>query len=395
MCARATRLTRTHAVSLAILVLSASACSEADSPTGISEIDGHASSHGTYHIPQADRTVVDGKEVVLIGFENDSLDDDVAFTIDPFTDVEGATFGTADYDSVWRACPGRSGCAAFENPPSPTRGATINGVGYAAVVRFDPPVSSVSFLYTAYITNDHTLYAYNSAGHVIASAFAPGNDETTNEEPFHNTWDTVSVEVDSDLIRRIVYSGVGVPALDDLTFTRKASCDDIFAQPTGDPILDRPEVQTALYDALVEGGAFSPDIEARLEEGGWIFERPDGTTYARLTENPAAQSACGLIPGGAFPDNPEDTAIAGYHSHPFSDGDLLPSSSCDLDKPHTYDAFSHGGPSGPDWEGIIKDSGIPHFVIDLDNVYAVQEYVPPSQRASTPAHKWTDSACSS
>jgi len=388
---------RVQSIALVVAAISALSCRDSAPPTGVVEVEGEGFDASGYHLPKAEKQLVNGREVVVIGFENDSIADDASFTISPFVAVEGATFGSDTPDSLWISCPGNDvaspTCAAFENAPSPTRGARSSGFGYDAVLTFDPPVSSVSFRYTAYITNDHTLNAFNASGQLIASSFAPGTDETSDEEPYLNTWGTVSVDVESDLIRKVVYSGVGVPWLDDLTFSRKARCSDIFAEPTGDPILDRPEVQEALYDALVEGGAFSPDIEARLEEGGWIFERPDGTTYARRTEDPLAQTACGMVPGGAFPLDPEDTPIAGYHTHPFSDGDILPSGSCDLNEPHTYDAFRHGGPSYEDWEDLIKESGIPHFVIDLDNVYAVQQYVPESERANTPSHQWTDSTC--
>lgn len=396
--ARRSQSYRRRATSIVVCSAVLFSCSDAESPTDAADtvkLDEMKSVSG-YLLPKAEKTISNGQEVVTIGFEHDEVADDGAFTIDPFGQVEGATFGSIDYDSLWNVCPDANvaspTCGNTANVPSPTHAAIINGFGYSAVIRFDPPVSSVRLLYAAYITNDHTLYAYNSAGQLLASAPAPGN----SGQGYMDTWDTVSVDVGSDLIRKAVYIGVGSPNLDDLTFTRKATCSDIFPGSTGDPVLESPEVQKALFDALVESQAFGPDPAIRLEEGGYIYERPDGSYYGVRTGNPQKQTACTVaILGPTTGEDPADEVRAAYHSHPFSHDDLLPAS-CEYGAGAQYNARGVGGAlsSGEDgdWASVESDQ-IPHYVIDLDNVYRGDPGTPESQRRDAPSWPWDQSNC--
>lgn len=243
-----------------------------------------------YHDPSYTRTTGAVKETVIVNFESTEVGDTTSFRIDPRVPVVGASFGVQDDDSLWIAYPGANyvtlGGAIFADAPSPTHGAQVQRA-WAGEVSFDPPVSEVSFLYTSYITNDHTLYAYNEAGWLVASAAAPGNAEGA----YLNTWDTVGVALASDVIARIRFSGVGNPAIDDFRFVRDLPpaivCDTV---PRGSPSTCR--VRSEVFNDLtgVTGWKSIVDNGSAIDT---IFG-PQDSTWTGTVVHAAIVSAIGL-----------------------------------------------------------------------------------------------------
>jgi hypothetical protein len=80
---------------------------------------------------------------------------------------------------------------------------------------------------------------------------------------------------------------------------------------TGNEILDSPDVQAGLRDIWTRSNPSAPQ-SSRLEQGGWIVQRPDGT-FGMAAFSITAQGPCNI--NGNL--NAPPGAIAFVHTHPF------------------------------------------------------------------------------
>jgi hypothetical protein len=172
----------------------------------------------------------------------------------------------------------------------------------------------------------------------------------------------------------------------------KGICDDIFASATGDSRLDDPVIQEALVTALMLAEWQNPNIELRLEHGGYIYERPDGTRYVRFTPDPLDQTGCGFKPGAPLAEAPADTAVAALHVHPFADGAVLPQN-CNAAPGATHEAQLYGGGSQRDWL-FTDENSLPVYIIDPHNVFRLDQGTSPSNRGANPnVWAWDPAIC--
>jgi len=392
-----------------------------DSPS-IAEVEGTLDHHperpSCHFAPEAIKTIEGEDEVVLIEF---TYGGGATFGGDggdcgenPGSDLQGvllASDGVSYSDSLggdgdFLALSDCSLSEAFGRPcnvPSLPNALWIDALlGFSGYLRFDPPIAEITFRVCS--DQSHGLTAWDSLGNqIVPETVGPSNGTSQDLDLYCDSegWEEFGIQASGYDISRVRLRrwDPGLTYWDDMTFRRASSCQPGLAfpdGPTGDPILDEPAVQNGLYEALEAGNAFDPDKSARVEELGWIFERPDGTVYVKRIP-PLEQTACSNIPSsGAVPDDLGDVAIAGFHTHPFADGDILPTS-CGDKAGYPYDAVTWGGPSYHDWEDIIKELeafDIPYYVIDLDNVYAAPGYLPEEQRAGIPKYSWTeDQSC--
>ena len=172
----------------------------------------------------------------------------------------------------------------------------------------------------------------------------------------------------------------------------KGICDDIFTASTGDARLDDPVVQEALVTALVLSEWTNANTELRLEHGGYIYERTDGTRYVRFTPDPLGQTGCSVKPGPPLEEAPSDTAVAVLHTHPFSHNDVLPQN-CGAPKAGSpYNAQIYGGGSLEDWS-FANSNGVPVYIIDLDQVYRLDHGTTSNWGANQHIWLWDPTIC--
>jgi hypothetical protein len=90
--------------------------------------------------------------------------------------------------------------------------------------------------------------------------------------------------------------------------------------PTGDPLLDDPEVRQGLSQELALSGVGSLPPEERKERAGWIYRRSDRSRFVLNTVDPTA-NACRVrfsAPPTIFGATPE----ALYHTHVTAQGEM-------------------------------------------------------------------------
>jgi len=167
-------------------------------------------------------------------------------------------------------------------------------------------------------------------------------------------------------------------------------CNTMFDNPTGDPVIDDPNVQAGFLDAIQKSGAFDGTPKNnRLEHAGYVYRRPDGSLYTVLNPSPQIQTPCEVTPGPPMPQDPNDEPIAGFHTHPHTPGSQGPS--C-LGIP--YNPFRTGGGSTDDWNNFVEGSPpTTMFVIDKEYVYRNDPGVPTTQRRNAPRHRWNPALC--
>jgi hypothetical protein len=107
---------------------------------------------------------------------------------------------------------------------------------------------------------------------------------------------------------------------------------DVIKCPTGNPVLDEPEVRTGLLDMMkrsnpdsTPGSGIDPadwmNTGYKKERGVWIVKRPDGTYYTIPMGGTSTE--CGIRSATVPTLPPGDSIVAMGHSHPSMPGDSL------------------------------------------------------------------------
>ncbi len=288
---------------------------------------------------------------------------DVSLTMDPY--APGAAFGD------------------FQSGPGTGASSTITIV-------FSKPIMSVTVTVEDPTWAGNVVQAYNADGALVGTATV-----AFNNTPGQNDAQTVTLSGRGIRTLKLVPAANDYVAYSGLTFTPQGFC------PTNDAALDNPAVRQALLAALTASGAFNNDPAARRENGGYIYQRVDGTYDVRTTTPSPTNAAtpCSSTPGGPAPQAGE-TVIGPWHTHPFSDGDVLPSvPGCGTNRRETYayDSDRYGGGSKADWEFIQTEYNgrlLPMFIIDKDEVFRLDAATPELERANNPNRfQWNSGAC--
>ena len=106
---------------------------------------------------------------------------------------------------------------------------------------------------------------------------------------------------------------------------------------------------------------------AQARGGGYVFRDSSGNLVYR-TYFAAGDTPCqaNVTPTGTLPGS----FVAGFHTHPFRHLEET-TGVCSVAQPGVkrfYDAKTHGGPSGPDFERGNSDQ-LPMYILDKDNIY--------------------------
>jgi hypothetical protein len=176
--------------------------------------------------------------------------------------------------------------------------------------------------------------------------------------------------------------------------------------PSNDANLESEAVRDSLMDVLSRS---NPNAApgSRLERGGVIWERQDGTRFATEVGPPwATQSECGYsssVAGMPLPE-PNVVGVAYFHTHPHNTGEPVYQCQAPPGQP-PYSQFpgdgkivptatpnANGGLSNADW--TAANQGFPVYAITKAGmVYRGDPNTPVNQRASNPNKwKWNDPA---
>lgn len=264
-----------------------------------------------------------------------------------------------------------------------------SGASSTITITFSQRVSSVTVTAFDPTFAGNQMQAFDENGGMVGTVAIAGSGV-----PGVNIPQTVTLSGSIRSIRLIPGANDYV-AYGGLTFTLVGNC------PTNDGVLDNPAIRQALKDALTASGAFNSDPAARRENAGWIYQRPDGTYDVRTTSpsptNPA--TPCSSTPGGPQPQAGE-TVVAPFHTHPFSDGDILPGvDGCGRDRrlTYAYDSDRGGGGSPEDWEFIktpLGDRYLPMYIIDKEEVFRLDPNTSQRDRRRNPNRfRWTNPSC--
>ena len=374
-------------------------------------------------VPDAIITTTDSTETILVNFTNE-----VGYSCTTDGSPYGIGFGPFPEHggtTSYRSCFDAEGfCNNVTDVPSPAHWAQPHHAPSQGLIEFDPPVRSIEFSYHGYRPECHydpdcpdTFYAtghLRSANGLIGYQVAAGS-MTTHGFDLPTEWDFVQLSSGADNISWLLIDGYAL--IDDFKVTRgivctesaqaastfdlceppPEPCDSIFEQPTGDPWLDSPLLQEALYDAFVnQSQAYNPYIEQRLETRGYLYERPDGSRYWKHTEVYQKRTGCGAT-GPPAKDDPADIVLVNYHSQPFSHWDTLPQNCGPGLAGQPYDARSYGVFSSTDWLDVVAvdaDFGVTDVVIDYDWVaVADPSLLDTGQFSQTPKYAWNPNLC--
>jgi hypothetical protein len=152
----------------------------------------------------------------------------------------------------------------------------------------------------------------------------------------------------------------------------------------------------------------NPDSSARRERGGAIYRSPIGDTliFKAFPDANATPCQSHILPDQSVPVY---WIVAFVHTHPFHDGDILPTNDPTCTKKagavYAYDAVTTGGPSTDDWNaqnsgeqvpdgpGLGSYHSVPFYVVDADNIYRGDTGTKPSDRWRTPKFKRSTGSC--
>ena len=157
--------------------------------------------------------------------------------------------------------------------------------------------------------------------------------------------------------------------------TRPPSVDSCF---TGDELLDQQAMRDLLADEWNNYAHIDSIPSKRREVRGWLFEDSTGNLIHSLYPDTTAVPPDTLVDTPCFSDGAPTQLpgipLAGAHSHPFAPGDTLPNAACKFNLPtgwfKLYDVAHYGGPSEADINAVNYD-GVPHYIMDKVNIYAV------------------------
>lgn len=140
--------------------------------------------------------------------------------------------------------------------------------------------------------------------------------------------------------------------------------------PTGNPLLDHPNVRKGMKDGWI--GSKTDSLPAqRIERGFYSFRTSAGDTVSLLSPTVTGDTPCSAA---SIPSSIPGVAVLGGHTHPFSIGDTLPASSCNIKlKPGQIAIYGHGygGLSGGDWRRAFNDQ-VPISAFDKDWIYLAE-----------------------
>ncbi len=88
--------------------------------------------------------------------------------------------------------------------------------------------------------------------------------------------------------------------------------------PYANAVLESAEVRAGLADALKRSGIDS-NPHLRVERGGWIYQRPDGSYFTVPYDDPNATSCTMELP--AAPGRPDGIPAGRFHTHPHNQND--------------------------------------------------------------------------
>lgn len=147
--------------------------------------------------------------------------------------------------------------------------------------------------------------------------------------------------------------------------------------PTGDSLLDLPQVQHVLSQAWTDSRPTDP-MANRRERGGWILLDPaTGALTAVPAYDPNATPCTNVAPLPA--GSPPLVIVAQIHTHPFADREPLPANCPQTGRlGFAYDAQKFGGPSKGDWDYVntSPDPSFSVYVEDKNNLYRAVQISP-------------------
>ncbi len=170
---------------------------------------------------------------------------------------------------------------------------------------------------------------------------------------------------------------------------------------TGDSLLDSPDVRAGLLDALK---ASHPDLPpgSRVEVGGLIWRRPDGTFFTSVVPPGPTTTEChfdgNYAEGVLHPPEPGAQAVGKFHTHPSQAKD--PVYGCKSQPGIRFAQFpgdrglvptarpdENGGGSDADWESGTSDAFSLYVINAAGRVYRLDPDVPPDRRTENP-NRW-------
>jgi hypothetical protein len=221
------------------------------------------------------------------------------------------------------------------------------------------------------------VVAYDSLGVQVASVDVP-YDNT----PGQMTVETVTVSAARIRTVFLIPAPADYVAYGGATFVR-APC-----PPTGDAVLDSPDVRKGMLDLLA---ASRPNANGtgKKELGDYIYRNADGT-YGVTPMNDPNATDCGFLVPGTTPILPTGAVlVAAVHSHPSYAGERL--YLCHGQKPGEIRRASRnpnaGGGSPEDW-AAADTSAMPMYVIDLDKKVARLDPNTPRSQWPTNPNRW-------
>lgn len=141
--------------------------------------------------------------------------------------------------------------------------------------------------------------------------------------------------------------------------------------PTGDSILDHPDVRQAMDSIWRLSNADSANRDIRRERVLTVYDS-GGTMVVRILQLDSAATPCSTHRIEPVP--PPGTLLAAIHVHPFAIGDSLPPSCNDPNDPpppgtHLAYGYGYGGLSANDWTNTQTVPKHTEFAFDRDSVY--------------------------
>lgn len=221
------------------------------------------------------------------------------------------------------------------------------------------------------------VIAFDSNSAVVASVDVPYDDL-----PTVLTIETVTVSAPRIRKVQLLPASADYVAYADASFVR-APC-----PPTGDPVLDSPDVRKVMLDLLAASRP-NPNGTGKKELGAYLYRDADETYDALPIDDPTATDCGFTIPGGSPALPPGAVPVGVFHTHPSTAGERL--YGCQDVKPGEIKRASRsktaGGGSPPDWEGATI-SGAPVYVLNLNRKVArLDPGVAVSQRGNNP-NQW-------
>ncbi len=179
---------------------------------------------------------------------------------------------------------------------------------YPTVGGIMPAVKSVTIRVSmgASIAPLETVRAFDSLGVEIGQADLTGGGVATFAGPI--TW-IQCTNTDNAYVYRISF----VPNCFSPT------------DPLRNEMLESQEVRATFEAAMRRSNADSANLHLRVEVGGWIYKRPDGTYFARIWPDSLGTSTSCRIDLPPPPADPDGLPAGLFHTHPHVPGeDLYP-----------------------------------------------------------------------